>query len=96
MKICNSCGGVIGTDCFNPEECADDARKLSVSLVSPSLNWIPMIDYSGVREVPFIRWVDDKGSILRETLENGEPYKAGELTRTAWKSESETPSMNHD
>jgi hypothetical protein len=22
MAICNSCGGVIGRDCFNPEECA--------------------------------------------------------------------------
>lgn len=22
MAICNSCGGVIGTDCFNPVECA--------------------------------------------------------------------------
>lgn len=22
MAICNSCGGVLGRDCFNPEECA--------------------------------------------------------------------------
>jgi uncharacterized protein YceH (UPF0502 family) len=22
MATCNSCGGVIGRDCFNPEECA--------------------------------------------------------------------------
>ncbi len=27
MKTCPSCGGIIGQDCFNPEECAWIAQQ---------------------------------------------------------------------
>ena len=44
MKICNSCGGVIGRDCFNPSECEwirhqqemERQRKLDVLLKVPA------------------------------------------------------------
>ena len=28
MSICQSCGGVIGVDCFNPSECMDITRQM--------------------------------------------------------------------
>lgn len=34
MAICNSCGGVIGHDCFNPQEC---------QLITDQLNQQPII-----------------------------------------------------
>jgi hypothetical protein len=30
MNICQSCGGVIGRDCFNPQECAWISQQMQV------------------------------------------------------------------
>lgn len=29
MSICQACGGVIGRDCFNPQECMDITRDMA-------------------------------------------------------------------
>lgn len=28
MATCDSCGGVLGRDCFNPQECAEITRQM--------------------------------------------------------------------
>lgn len=32
MATCNSCGGVVGKDCFNPEECAWITQQMAVNM----------------------------------------------------------------
>lgn len=34
MSICQSCGGVIGRDCFNPQECMDITRQQAYAFQS--------------------------------------------------------------
>ena len=31
MSVCNSCGGIIGRDCFNPQECAWITQQMEVA-----------------------------------------------------------------
>lgn len=37
MAICQSCGGIIGRDCFNPYECARITQAISVQQSNQSL-----------------------------------------------------------
>ena len=34
MSMCQSCGGVIGRDCFNPQECMEITRQQAVAFES--------------------------------------------------------------
>ena len=38
--ICNSCGGIIGRDCFNPEECAYISERIEAKRVHEQERYI--------------------------------------------------------
>lgn len=50
-KVCQSCGGILGRDCFNPVECAEITRRMEAEINNP--------DYAQLLgELDYIRGVD--------------------------------------
>ena len=35
MSRCNSCQGILGRDCFNPQECAEISRSMEQNQIDP-------------------------------------------------------------
>lgn len=63
MATCNSCGGQIGQDCFNPQECAEisaqthqastsinEQLRIACSTLAAGL-WHPMSEYDGKNSI---------------------------------------------
>lgn len=61
MSICHGCGGVIGRDCFNPQECEMITRQMAEEYIrqpQPQPENLPTSDVSYQRELlkAFLNW----------------------------------------
>lgn len=54
MATCNSCGGAIGRDCFNPPECAEITRQMAYNGRQELEHQVRLLEWRAKRAEDFL------------------------------------------